>query len=148
MAISMDVLLSKLDNSAVQAHITMLQGIIDRMGQNSTHCKQWCIAVESVFFGIVKDNMNWWFFAFIVVTTILFWFQDAGYLAFSRHFRNQQKSFVEKIQTNHDYEEEIYVVKTLKGCERCCAIIDTATSIFVWPSYMCIIVFIVMFMLK
>ncbi|MBR1668580.1 MAG: hypothetical protein IJ693_09915 [Bacteroidaceae bacterium] len=138
----------RLKNPAVQTHITMLQGIIDRMGKNSSHCKQWCLAVESIFFGIAKDNMSWWFFAFIVVTTLLFWFQDAGYLAFSRHFRNQQKTFVENLHKDIDYEKDIYLVHTLKGCERCCAIIEAASSIFVWPTYIGIIAFMTIFMLN
>lgn len=138
----------KLNSSAVQAHIAMLQGIIDRMGQNSSHCKQWCIAVESVFFGIAKDGMNWWFFAFVVVTTLLFWFQDAGYLAFSRHFRKQQEIFVARFHVGQDYEKDIYRVEKLKGCERICAILNAASSVFVWPSYVGIIAFMTMYMLK
>ena len=37
--------LEVLENSAVQAHISMLQGIINRMAGNSANCKNWTVTL-------------------------------------------------------------------------------------------------------
>lgn len=126
---------------AVQAHITMLQGIINRMEKNSTQCKQWCIAIETLFFAIAKEQMNWWMFGFAAAVALFFFIQDAGYLAFGRYFRKQQSEFVNKIHSAEEYEKDIFVVKTLKGCDRFCNTMKAMKSVFVWPCYIFAVIF-------
>lgn len=135
-------------SSAVQLHINMLQTIIGKMGDNSKHCKQWCIATQSLFFGFVKDDFNWWFFCCAVIVSFLFMFQDAAYLAFSRHFREQQKQFVEKINSSDKYDKDIYLVKTLHGCQRYCAIFTAMMSFYVLPYYVSFIFFFLFYLLS
>ena len=44
------------ENPAVIAHINMLQGIINRIAENSRSCKQWCILVVSAILTIATKD--------------------------------------------------------------------------------------------
>lgn len=134
------------DKPSVQAHITMLQGIIKRMASNSIQCKQWCIAIETVVFGIAMGNMDWWFFCMAVITAIIFMVLDAGYLCFERQFRNQQENFIEKINKGGSFEEDIFMVQPLD--KSFCGIAKTALSKYVWTYYLLIIIFMLIFTIK
>ena len=35
------------DMSSVQAHLTIMQGVIQRMAENSRSCKVWCVTLVS-----------------------------------------------------------------------------------------------------
>ena len=134
------------ESPAVQAHLTMLQGIIKRMGKNSMQCKQWCIAIETIFFAIAREQMNWWLFGLAVAVAMFFFIQDAGYLAFGRYFRKQQEEFVNKINSVEAFEKDVYFVKTLKGCKRVCGTLKAMKSVFVWPCYILSIGFMLCYM--
>ena len=34
------------ESSAVQKHLEIMQGVIQRMGENSRSCKVWCVTLE------------------------------------------------------------------------------------------------------
>lgn len=40
-----DKKLEILESSAVQSHISMLQGVINRMAENSANCKNWTVTL-------------------------------------------------------------------------------------------------------
>ena len=44
-------------SSAVQTHLTIVQGVIQRMAENSRSCKLWCITlVSAVLFFAVRSG--------------------------------------------------------------------------------------------
>lgn len=131
------------NKSSVQAHVTMLQGIIKRMARNSMQCKQWCIAIETVFFGIVKNNMDWWVFCMAAITSFTFMYLDAGYLCYERQIRKQQNDFINKINTGESFEKEIFMVGKTKN--DFCSIMKAACSKYVCTYYLLIIAFMLIF---
>ncbi len=42
-----------IESSAVQHHLTLLQGIIQRMAENSRSCKSWCITIVAAVLVLV-----------------------------------------------------------------------------------------------
>lgn len=47
--------LQKMESSAVQAHVSMLQGIINRMANNSANCKTWTITIVAAMLVLLVD---------------------------------------------------------------------------------------------
>ena len=48
------------DTSAIQSHLELLQGVIQRMAENSRYCKLWSItALSAVLFLAVRTGTPW-----------------------------------------------------------------------------------------
>ena len=136
------------NGSAVQAHMKMLQSIIDKMDAFSKECKQWCLTLQIVVLGFVFRHPSYTMLAVVVVATVLFAAMDAGYLAYSRWYRRQQENFVKKIDVMDDYEKEMFHVRTLEGHKLYCEISSAFFSFSVLPFYVCGIVFAMFLMVK
>ncbi|MBQ9093727.1 MAG: hypothetical protein IJY03_07025 [Prevotella sp.] len=131
--------------SSVQAHITMMQNIINRMAQNSMQCKQWCIAVETVLFGIAKDAVDVWLLGIVVIVSLMFMYMDASYLSFERQFKEQQRHLIDKINKGEPFGKDLFMVETTKKDFR--QIRNAACSFSVWIYYITIIIFVFVFIL-
>ena len=79
------------DSSVNETHLAFLQSIIDRMGQNSFHAKEWCVTVVSalVAFYLSQDSRSVRPVAAITASavTALFAMVDAYYLYLERGYR-------------------------------------------------------------
>lgn len=64
--------LQKMESSAVQAHVSMLQGIINRMANNSANCKTWTITIVAAMLVLLVDK--------IIICLML------GYALFQSHY--------------------------------------------------------------
>lgn len=98
------------ESSAVQAHMTILQGIIGRMGDNSRSCKVWCVTLAYAILVLVVrvGDANHAFIA--LLPTTLFFVLDAYYLALERSFRGAYSNFVDKIHDGRYAASDLYVV--------------------------------------
>lgn len=141
-----NTILQAKESNAVIAHINMLQGVIKKMDDNSKQCKQWCVALETIFIAIIKNHLSWYFVICAVIAVLLFMVQDAGYLAFSRFYRKQQKAFVDKINTSGNYAEDIYLVQTPEGWTRIGNMLKAVISLYVWAYYIAIAAILVSYM--
>ena len=107
----MDILENK-EKSAVQAHINMLQGIINRMTANSSNCKTWAIAVLTVLSALYVDdkicNSNLWI---CYIPIGLFFFLDCFYLGLERQFIKKQVKFVNLINEGKDFHKELFIIE-------------------------------------
>lgn len=94
-------ILSQKESSAVQAHINMMQGMINRMASNSANCKLWCITILAAILGLFYDNKfpHLEYCYFIVG---LFYFLDCFYLGLERRFVKEQNDYVKAINNNED----------------------------------------------
>lgn len=100
-------LLDKKSHPAVQAHITMLQGIISRMAQNSTNCKSWAIPIVSAIILLsLEKNAIPTLSAFIPLA--LFYLLDCYYLGLERRFRDQQRNFIMRLNKDEDITPDIF----------------------------------------
>lgn len=103
---------SQLDETSpsVQAHLGVLQNIIQRMAANSTASKTWCITLVSAILVIVADKGKPQYAFIALIPTILFLALDAYYLALEKGFRNSYKNFVKKIHDGTATADDLYAI--------------------------------------
>ncbi len=104
-------LIDKKSHPAVQAHVNMMQGIINRMAQNSANCKNWAIPIVSAILmlalekGVVPT-------ATAYIPLVLFYVLDCYYLGLERKFRDQQRNFITKLNEGKDVASDIFFAQT------------------------------------
>ena len=98
------------ESASVQAHLQILQGIIQRMATNSTSCKAWCITIVSAILVLIADKgkPNLALLAFL--PTFLFLALDAYYLALEKAFRSSYNLFVRKLHGSELKLDDLFSV--------------------------------------
>ena len=99
------------ESSAVQAHLAILQGIIQRMAENSRSCKVWCITLVSAILVLVARTGEPRHALLALAPVMLFLLLDAYYLALERAFRKSYDAFVAKLHSGDLAETDLYAVK-------------------------------------
>ena len=130
--------LEVLEISAVQSHISMLQGIINRMAANSANCKNWTVTLVAAMLVLLVDkNMqipNAWI---CLVPIALFYLLDCYYLGLERLCMASQNKFLKRIYNDEDYIESLYKVEGLKDkCKQFCNTIKAMNSVSTTPFYL------------
>jgi len=102
--------LQKLDETSpsIQTHLGISQGVIQRMADNSTSSKAWCITIVSAILVIVADKGKPDFAWIAVIPTVLFAALDVYYLALEKGFRNSYNTFVKKLHRGTLSFEDLY----------------------------------------
>lgn len=112
-----------------------MQGIIQRMAENSRSCKTWCITIVSAVLILVARIEEPDYTMTALVPTILFLFLDTYYLALERGFRASYDAFVEKLHTaDEDISSDLYVVETTGS--RLSHFLSSLLSFSIWPFYL------------
>jgi hypothetical protein len=118
---------------SVQAHLGILQGVIQRMSANSSSCKTWCITVVSAVLVIVTDK-NTPNAAFIaLIPTLLFLALDVYYLALEKGFRASYGCFVKKVHAGSARAEDLYEVAPMGSHFR--SRLEALGSFSIWGFY-------------
>ena len=99
------------NSSAVQAHLTIMQGVINRMAENSRSCKVWCVTLVAATLVLVARTGEPQHALIALVPTALLWFLDAYYLGLERRFRNSYNDFVAKVHRGNVGVTDLYQVK-------------------------------------
>ena len=99
------------NSSAVQAHLTILQGVIQRMAENSRSCKVWCVTLVSAILVLVARTGEPRHALLALAPALLFFLLDAYYLALERAFRKSYNAFVAKLHSGDSTADDLYVVK-------------------------------------
>ena len=127
------------NSSAVHAHLTMMQGVINRMAENSRSCKVWCVTLVAATLVLVARTGEPQHALIALVPTLLFVFLDSYYLALERAFIKSQNAFVAKLQSDDLQRSDVYrVVPTGMGWRlvgRC-----LFGSFSIWPFYLLVAV--------
>jgi len=95
---------------SVQAHLGILQNVIQRMASNSGQCKTWCITIVSAVLVIVADKSKPDYAWIALFPTILFLLLDTYYLALEKGFRETYNIFVKKLHSMEITPEDLYSV--------------------------------------
>lgn len=101
----------KESSEAVQTHLNICQGIIQRMATNSTSCKAWCIALVSAILVVVADKHVPNYVLIGVLPTALFYVLDAYYLGLERCFRRSYNSFIGKVHDQGIEAEDLFIMQ-------------------------------------
>ena len=105
------------DSSAVQAHLTIMQGVIQRMAENGRSCKVWCVTLVAATLVLVARTEEPRHALVALAPTVLFYLMDAYYLMLERRFRNAYDSFVEGCSRR----ARIHVKSLHRGTPRLCS---------------------------
>src|SRR5947209_4040377 len=123
----------KENSQAVQAHLGLLQSVIQRMASNSSSCKAWCIALVSAVLVLVADKGKPEYAWIAVIPTLLFLTLDAYYLALERSFRDSYNAFIEKLHRSRIEPADLYAVVPSGSIFR--QFLKALRSFSVWPIY-------------
>ena len=121
------------DSSAVQAHLTILQGIIQRMAENSRSCKVWCITIVSAVLVLVARTEGPEYALAALLPTVLFLILDTYYLALERAFRESYSVFVRRLHAGELKSADLYDVAPTGSVPR--HFRASLKSFSIWPFY-------------
>ena len=126
------------ESSAVQSHISMLQGLINRMAGNSANCKNWTITLVAAMLVLLVDKKmqlpNAWL---CLIPVGLFYLLDCYYLGLERIVIKSQKDFLNKLSKNLNYVNQLYRVEPLRiRCAQLCNTIKAMWSPSTTPFYL------------
>lgn len=121
------------DSAAVQAHLEILQSVIQRMSSNSSSSKAWCIALVSAVLVIVADKGKPEYAWFAVIPTLLFLMLDAYYLSLEKGFRNSYNGFIDKLHDRQIQQGDLYAVVPSGPTPK--RFLKAFGSFSVWPMY-------------
>lgn len=96
---------------SVQAHLNILQSVIQRMSANSSSSKAWCIAIVSAILVMVADKSRPEFAWIALIPLSLFLALDAYYLALEKSFRQTYNNFVDKIHSGQLETSDLYSIE-------------------------------------
>lgn len=68
-------------------YLEMVQGIINRMANNSFALKGWCVTIIAGIFSLNYDKISSAIYILIYYTIIIFWILDSYYLQLERRYR-------------------------------------------------------------
>lgn len=118
---------------SVQAHLGILQSVIQRMASNSASCKAWSITVVSAVLVIVADKAKPNFALIAFLPTLLFFALDSYYLALEKAFRASYADFVRKLHSSMVKPEDLYAVVPMGRDFK--HLICAVTSFSIWGFY-------------
>jgi len=124
------------ESSSVQSHLSILQGVINRMAANSAGCKTWCIALVSAIVVVIADKGRPELVLISALPVVLLFFLDAYYLALEGLFRDKYNSFVKKVHTREAKVEDVFIVVPGTGTKTILwETLKAFSSLSVWPFY-------------
>lgn len=127
-------------SQAVQAHLGIMQSVIQRMAANSASSKAWCITLVSAILVIVADKGRSELALIAVIPTVLFVALDSYYLALEKSFRESYNHFVEKVYSGSIVMSDLYDVSP--DGNRFMAVARALASFSIWPFYLTLLVMI------
>ena len=112
------------ESSAVQTHLNIMMGVINRMSENRRSCKVWCVTLVAATL-VVAGSKEPQYALIALVPTGLLWFLDSYYLSLERRFRNSYSEFVNKVHSAEVRITDLYTV----------ALVGSAIGQFSWSLF-------------
>lgn len=122
------------ESPAVRTHVTIMQGVIQRMAENSGSCKIWCITIVAAVLVLVSRTENSDHALIALVPAFLFLILDIYYLALEQSFRNSYNVFVETLHKGKLPASALYDVKPPGSVWR--HTWKSMRSFSIWPFYL------------
>ncbi|MGL2676671.1 hypothetical protein KVJ61_07095 [Helicobacter pylori] len=111
--------------------LKILQGVINRMAQNSLECKKWTLAlVVGVLSLKIEAISNFYGLCVLGVLLLCFWFLDAYYLTQEKLFREQYQWLIEnRLKTDERLFEVFPIHQTCQSTQ----FLSTMRSLSLFP---------------
>jgi hypothetical protein len=100
----------QVDSPSVQSHLTMLQGVVNRLAANSASCKTWCVSLVSALAVVAAQAAKVKLLLVAAFPILLFAALDAYYLGLERRFRACYESFAKKLHEGTARIDDVFVV--------------------------------------
>ena len=126
------------ESSAVQAHVTIMQGVIQRMAENSRSCKVWCVTLVAAILVLVARTGEAEHALIALAPTVLLYLLDAYYLMLERGFRESYNCFVRKIHAGQASTSDLYNVAP-RGSSAQGLLWSMSRSFSVLPFYLAVV---------
>jgi hypothetical protein len=120
------------DNPAVTTHINLLQGIINRLANNSASCKTWCLTLVAALLSLAGTTHTPAIVTFALVPVVLFGFVDTMYLAQEKAYRDLYERTIGALQCGSYTIARVYNAKANLSFGNVCWAL---TSWAIWPVY-------------
>ena len=120
-------------SAAVQHHLTMMQGIITRMAENSRSCKLWCVTLVAAVLVLVARTEQPHYALLALLPAGMFLILDTYYLALERAFRDSYNAFVRKLHRGELQSAELYRIAPTGSIPR--LFFACLKSFAIWPFY-------------
>lgn len=132
------------ESAGVQAHLGILQAVIERMAGNSSSAKAWCITLVSAILVVVADKGHPRYALIALIPTVLFLVLDAYYLALERGFRESYCLFIGKLHRSELRAADLYEVKPSGSLVK--GLFASLFSFSIWPFYLALLAMILVTM--
>jgi hypothetical protein len=126
------------DSQAVQAHLGLMQGVIQRMASNSSSCKTWCVTLVSAILVTVADRNKTEYAVIGAIPILLFFALDTYYLSLEKRFRDSYNRFIDKLHLGNLVAADLYAITPTGSPFR--AAVASMQSLSVWPFYVALLV--------
>ena len=133
---------ASMSSQAVQAHLGIMQGVIQRMATNSASSKGWCITLVAALLVVVADKGKPQLALIALIPTLLFLALDAYYLALEKAFRQSYNCFIEKLHCGTLSASDLFVVEPEGDLVRLA--FEGIASFSIWPLYTTLLIMIVL----
>lgn len=100
-------------------HLEMVEGVIERMGNNSFQLKGWAVTLVTVIGTLSQQGADKRYFALAFVPLIAFWLLDAYYLHLERKYKVLYKNIKDGQIINFELSTE-NIICTGKDAKRIC----------------------------
>lgn len=117
-----------------------MQGVIQRMAENSRSCKVWCITLVSAILVLIAQTGEPWHTLIALVPAALFVVLDIYYLALERGFRCSYNTFVCKLHRGKLISSNLYTVAPTGAIPK--QFLASLGSFSIWPFYLTLAVLI------
>ena len=101
------------DSPAIQTHLNIVPGVIQRMAESSRSCKLWCVTLVAATLVLVARTREPRHALIALVPTLLLLVLDAYYLALERALRNSYNAFVGDLHRGELCHSELFTVAPL-----------------------------------
>lgn len=122
------------ESPAVQAHLEIVQSVIQRMASNSSSSKAWCITLVAAILVIVADKGKSNYALIALIPTLLFLLLDAYYLALERCFRASYNEFIDKVHSGQVANTDLYAIVPKGSLIK--MLFQSLKSFSIWPFYL------------
>lgn len=96
------------DSPAAVAHLTLLQGVINRLANNSASCKAWCLVIVSALLSLAGATHASGIVTFALVPVVIFGCLDGMYLAQERAYRSLYTRMAQAIRDGSYARSDAY----------------------------------------
>jgi hypothetical protein len=125
------------DSPVAMAHLNLLQGIINRLANNSASCKTWCLTLVGALVSLAGATHVPGIITFALVPVVIFGFMDTMYLAQETAYRGLYRRTVNRIRDRSYGLGDVYEASTPLGFYNVCSAL---ASWSVFPVYLGLIV--------